>query len=111
MRWSLFSLVALLVVLIVDVTALPIPQDDSEPILERRTKQKAPVAKPKAGSKKFKASDLKVHSTKYRKTASESTNSMLSKQASGDLVESKNAIIQPDMHAGTFWRSVLEGFT
>ena len=38
MRWSLFSLVALLAVLIADVTALPMPQDgSSDLVLERRT--------------------------------------------------------------------------
>ena len=84
MRWSL----ALFVVLIVDVIALPIPQDYPEPILERRT----PV----------KASDFKKSSKTYREATLKSTNPMFSVK-SGKIVKSNAPNVMPaKMDAGTY---------
>ena len=97
MRWSLFSLVALLVVLIVDVTALPTPQDDLEFGLERRV-----VTKPKKKTKSLKASNFKKSSSTYRNNALKSKHPMLSVK-SGKIVKSKAPTSMPSkMDAGTY---------
>lgn len=75
MRWSLRSLVALLAVLIADVTALPTRQDgSSDLVLERRAATKPRTAK-KAKLGSLKASTFKKSSSTYRNTALKSKNS------------------------------------
>ena len=96
MRWSLFSLVALFVVLIIDVIALPIPQDYPEPILERR------AHKPPSLKSTVKASDFKKSSKTYRDATLKSTNPMLSIK-SGKIVKSNAPKVMPaKMDAGTY---------
>ena len=95
MRWSLFSLIALFGVLIIDVIALPIPQDYPEPILERR------AHKPSLKST-VKSSAFKKPSKTYRDAALKSTNPMLSVK-SGKIVKSKAPKVMPaKMDAGTY---------
>ena len=100
MRWSLFSLVAVLVILIVDVTALPTPQDGLELGLERRG-----VSKPKKvtqAKKKLRASSFKKSSSTYRNAALRSTHPMLSVK-SGKIVKSKAPKTMPkNLDAGTY---------
>jgi len=89
MRWSLFSIITLLVILIVDVTALPTPQDGLELGLERRaiTKPKKKT-QTKSKSKSLKASHFKKASSTYRNAALRSTHHTLSVK-SGKIVKSK----------------------
>jgi len=78
MRWSLFSLVALLAVLIGDVNALPTPQDGSSDLeLERRASTRPSTAK-KAKPVGLRASTFKKSSQTYRNAALKSTNPMFS---------------------------------
>ena len=100
MRWSLFSLIALLLILIVDVTALPTPQDGLELGLERRGISK--TKKITQAKKKLRASSFKKSSLTYRKNALKSTHPMLSVK-SGKIVKSKAPTSMPSkMDAGTY---------
>ena len=80
MRWSLFSLVAILAVLIADVTALPTPQDgSSDLVLERRARFRMSVPKSKSSSSSsssnsLKASTFKSSSSTYRNAALRGSN-------------------------------------
>jgi hypothetical protein len=89
MRWSLFSLVALLAVLIADVTALPTPQDgSSDLVLERRARTRPSVAKKAKLGSSLKASTFKKSSSTYRNAALKSKNPIFSVK-SGRITKSK----------------------
>ena len=75
MRWSLFSLVALLAVVIADVTALPTPQDgSSDLVLERRARFRMTKSKSSSSSNSLKASTFKASSSTYRNAALRGSN-------------------------------------
>ncbi|EDR03084.1 uncharacterized protein LACBIDRAFT_331856 [Laccaria bicolor S238N-H82] len=96
-RWSLFSLAALLAVLIADVTALPTPQEGStDLVLERRAATRPKVAKGKAaGSKastkvpgKMTAGSFKKSSSTYRNAAMQGKNPLFTVK-SGRITKNK----------------------
>ncbi|EDQ98461.1 uncharacterized protein LACBIDRAFT_335945 [Laccaria bicolor S238N-H82] len=93
MRWSLLSLVALLALLIADVTALPMPQDgSSDLVLERRaaTKPKKATKAKLSALKLLRASTFKKSSSTYRNAALKSKNHMFSVgRKSGRITKTK----------------------
>ncbi|KIK01685.1 hypothetical protein K443DRAFT_98209 [Laccaria amethystina LaAM-08-1] len=102
MRWSLFSLVSLLTVLIADVTALPMPQcGSSDLVLERRATTRSTSAKLGSAAKKaqgsLKASTFKKASSTYRNAALKSKNPMYSVK-SGRITKSAPPKKMPKGH-------------